>query len=483
MSNERMEADVVVVGSGVAGLAAAIAATERGARVIVLEKQPSLGGTSNFFGGIFGVETDMQKVEYIAYSRDQAFKNFMEYNHWRSNAPLARALINRSADTIRWLQEAGVEFPKVTINMPDAPRTYHVVKGGGEAVVKALTVKAKNMGVTIKVGAPAKKIVKRDGRPAGVVAEIDGKEAEIACKAVVIASGGYANNKEWVKKYTGFDLGVNVFPIGNVDKMGDGIRMAWEMGGAAEGMGVLHILRVAAFSPEFPLMNVVEAAAIQPVVWIDPQGRRFCDEGICDYDTSTGNVNARFAKGYTFSLFDDAILRHFTEQGVFRGVGQAIMAGEKLKDLEQQLQYMLSLNTKELFGAGSLEELAGKIEVDPSVLKATVEEYNGFCAKGRDDAFAKDQRYLLPLTGPRFYAARGRTAYLGTLGGIRVNNRTEIVDKYDNPVSGLYAAGDDLGGLHPESYSMKDTSGITAAFAVNSGRVAGENAAKYVKGQ
>ena len=131
MSETPMEADVVVVGSGVSGLAAALEAAQGGARVAVFEKQPSLGGTSNFFEGIFAVGSAMQKEKYIAYSADQAFKNFMEYNHWRVDARLVRSLINRSADTIDWLKALGVEFLEVTINMPDAPRTYHVVKGRG----------------------------------------------------------------------------------------------------------------------------------------------------------------------------------------------------------------------------------------------------------------------------------------------------------------------------------------------------------------
>ncbi len=122
------------------------------------------------------------------------------------------------------------------------------------------------------------------------------------------------------------------------------------------------------------------------------------------------------------------------------------------------------------------------MEVDPRVLKATVDRYNTFCAQGYDEEFAKDREYLIPLYGPRFYAAKARTCFLGTMGGVKINDRTEAVDEYGSPIAGLYVAGLDAGGLHAESYSMRDTSGITSAFAVNSGRVAGENAARYLKG-
>jgi len=481
MSETPMQADVVVVGSGVSGLAAALEAARGGARVAVFEKQPSIGGTSNFFEGIFAVGSAMQKEKYIAYSPDQAFKNFMEYNHWRVDARLVRSLINRSADTINWLITRGVEFLEVTINMPDAPRTYHVVKGRGEAVVKALALSAKEEGVAIRVASSVKQILKGERGPSAVLVESDGKDMEVACKAVVIASGGYANNAEWIKKYAGLELGRSLFPMGNLGKMGDGIRMAWEMGAAAEGMGVLHLIRVAPFSPEFPFMNTVEGAAIQPVLWVDPKGERFCDEGIAYYDTSLGNVNSRYPQGYTFCLFDDTIKQHFIEKGVFRGMGTVVPPGCKLHDLNEQLEHLLALNSKEFFGANSIEELAVKMEVDPQVLKTTVDQYNTFCAHRYDAEFAKDPEYLLPLHGARFYAAKARTCFLGTMGGVKINHRTEAVDQCGFPIPGLYAVGLDAGGLHAESYSMRDTSGIASAFAIISGRVAGDNAAKYVK--
>jgi fumarate reductase flavoprotein subunit len=479
--NLRMETDAVVIGSGAAGLAAAITFAELGLKVIVFEKQPSVGGTSNFFNGTFAVESLMQKAEYIAYSRDQAFRNYMEYNHWLVNARLVRTLIDRSAETIEWLMERGVIFTGVTINMPDAPRTYHVIRGGGEAVVKALVTKAREKGAELSLGTPVKNILKKNKAIAGVVAEVDGEDIEVACRTVVIASGGYANNMEWIKKYAHRDLGVNVFPLGNTGKMGDGIRMAWEMGAGSDGMGVLHVVRVAPFGEEFPFMNVVEGVAIQPILWVNPQGRRFCDEGIAHYDTSAGNVNSLFDKGYTWSVFDDHIKNHYIDKGLDRGVAQIYLPGAKLKNLNTELEYMLSLNSPELFSADSIELLAVKMGVDPQVLKSTIEEYNGFCAKGRDDLFAKDPAYLNPLKGPRFYAARGRTCYLGTLGGIRINEKTEVVDKNDVAIPGLYAAGNDMGGLHAESYSMRDSSGAASAFALISGRMAGENAVAYLK--
>jgi fumarate reductase flavoprotein subunit len=478
----NIETDVVVIGSGVSGLSAAVTAAEGGARVIVFEKQRSLGGTSNFFDGIFAVESEMQRQRFIDYSRDEAFKNIMEYSHWRANARLVRAFVNESGETVAWLQKQGVEFIHAGINIPHAPQTYHVVKGTGEAVVKALATSAKEKGVDIRPATPVKKILREGDRITGAVAETEaGEEIQVAAKAVMVASGGYANNKEWIKKYGGFDLDVNVFPVGNVDKMGDGIRMAWEVGAAEEGMGVLELLRIGPAGPGFEIKNPVEKVVVQPILWVNRRGERFCDEGIAFYDTSTGNANARYKEdGYTFSIFDDSIKQRLLEKGIDRYVGWDNLPGTKPVGIDDMIGDALGKGTTEIFVADSVGELAVKIEMDPAVLKATIDEYNGFCAKGHDDLFAKDPKYLWPLKGPKYYAVKTRTVFLGTMGGIKINHRVEVVDKKDKVIPGLYAGGFDAGGTYGDSYSIKDSSGMSAGFAINSGRIAGKNILRYI---
>jgi fumarate reductase flavoprotein subunit len=133
----------------------------------------------------------------------------------------------------------------------------------------------------------------------------------------------------------------------------------------------------------------------------------------------------------------------------------------------------------ESFASGSVEGLAERMGVDPGILKATVDEYNGFCARGHDDLFAKDPRYLKPLLGPRFYAVKARTVFLGTLGGIRINHRMEVIDKGGRVIPGLYAGGYDAGGMWGDSYCIRHSSGLSSGFAANSGRIAGKNALEY----
>jgi fumarate reductase flavoprotein subunit len=405
----------------------------------------------------------------------------MEYSHWRADPRLVRAIVNESGPTIAWLQQAGVEFTDATINMPGSPRTYHLLKGKGEALVKALTGKARELGANIVPATPVKQIIKAGDRISGVIVEEDEEDVTVKAKAVIIASGGYANNKEWIKKYAGFDLDVNLIPIGNVDKMGDGIRMAFEVGAAEEGLGILELFRTGPIGPEFAMGCHLEHAAAQPDLWVNNQGERFCDESIAFYDTSIGNVNARQNERYSFSIFDSSIVQQITENGVEKALTLDFPPGSRTTDLARELEAALKSPSTEVFEADSVPELAEKIGVDPAVLQSTVDEYNGFCEKGHDDLFAKDQKFLRPIKGPKFYAIKARTVFLGTLGGIRINHRTEVLDKKGTVVPGLYAAGYDAGGMYGDSYSIKDSSGLSSAFALNSGRIAGRNAGIYGK--
>jgi fumarate reductase flavoprotein subunit len=154
--------------------------------------------------------------------------------------------------------------------------------------------------------------------------------------------------------------------------------------------------------------------------------------------------------------------------------------GSRTTELERELRAAIDGKSTEVFEADSLDELAEKMGVDQALFKATVEEYNGFCEKGHDDLFAKDPKYLRPIKEPKFYAVKARTVFLGTLGGIKINHKMEVIDKKDSVIPGLYAAGFDAGGMYGDGYSIRDSSGLCSSFAANSGRLAGRNALKYI---
>ena len=475
-------ADIVIIGAGASGMSAALAAAESGAkRVLVLEKMPFVGGTSNFAEGIFAVESDMQKKESIRITRDEAFHIIMDYSHWRANPDLVRAFIDKSPNTITWLQNMGVKFIKPFAMWPNSPRTWHLLDGYGASMMRVLFDNAQRKGVEIATATVAKKIIRRPNGPVtGVVIERSGTPAtEIKTKAVVIATGGYANNKEWIKKYTGYDLGVNIFPIGNRGKMGEGIQMAWDVGAAQEGMGVLQFVEGGPGGPGVKMRSHINGAVPQPqFLWINKDGKRFADEGIGHNFTFHGNAHARQTDGIVFRIFDENIKKYMVEEGIDHGMGVQIPVGTKLVDLDADIKAAVAAGNPNIFVAQSLEELAAQMKVDPAVFKQTIAQYNSFCVNKHDDKYAKDPRYLIPIRTPKFYAFKCYPAFLGTIGGVKVNEKLEALDKENKSIPGLYVVGSDAGGMYGDSYDLFSAGG-TMGFAVNSGRIAGENAAIF----
>jgi fumarate reductase flavoprotein subunit len=233
--------------------------------------------------------------------------------------------------------------------------------------------------------------------------------------------------------------------------------------------------------PEFAMGGQIEIAVIQPYLWVNPKGERFCDESIAFYDSSVGNAAARYKEGYTYSIFNDAILQRILERGIDKNPMMDNPPGSKPTDIYRELNAALERGTTEIFAADSAAELAGKMGVNPVVLKATIDKYNESCEKGYDELFAKDSKYLFPVKTPRFYAVKARTVFLGTMGGIKINEKAEVQDKKDLvAIPGLYAAGFDAGGMYGDSYPIKCASGLSSSFALNSGRIAGKNALKFI---
>jgi len=480
-----LNTDIVVIGSGATGMAAALTAAEGGAKVILLEKMRHTGGTSNFPEGMFAVESEMQRQQYIGITRDEAFKMIMDYSHWRANPRLVRAFVDESSITISWLQKLGVKFEGPMAIFPDGPRTWHLLKGPQKArssvMMKTLAARVKEKGIDIRLATPVRSLIKEYGKITGVVVKKNGKEIKLNSKAVIIATGGYANNKEWIKRYTGFDLDVNLFPIMNVNKIGDGIRMAWEAGAAEEGMGVLMTMRIGPLlGPGLKTMGHIESAGFQPNLFVTQQGVRYFDEGRLTNFSFDGAAISRLKEGYSFAIFDETAKREWIEKGIATSAGMICPPGTRLTNFEDEWKAAIEQCNPNVFEANSIEELATKIGVKPEALKTTLDEYNGFCEKGHDDLFAKDAKYLRALKGPKFYAVKCWRVFLSTIGGIKINHKMEVVDKEEKPIPGLYAGGMDVGGVYGDSYDVYATGGALG-FAFNSGRIAGRNALKYIK--
>jgi fumarate reductase flavoprotein subunit len=471
--------DVVVIGAGGSGLVAALTAAEGCARVTVFEKMRFPGGTTNFPTGPFAVESKIQRQKEVGLTKDEAFKIFMDYSHWRANALLVRAYVDKSANTIDWLQRQGVEFTEPAAITRGGHRTWHLIKGHGAAMVKVLVARGQEKGVDIRLTTPVKKLVKEGDYITGVIAEDkSGKTIELNSKAVIIATNGYASNKKWIKRYGGFEVGRDLFfPRGELHLTGEGIQMAWDVGAAEEGMGVIET----PYGLPGPGLDGTQLGVVahQPYLWINQHGNRFCDEGIAENWPFAANAIARQKNRYAYLVFDGNTRNYLAEEGtdVLNG---PILATTQIVNLDGDIKKARSKGNENVFTAHSLQGLARKIGVKPNVLQATVNKYNKFCEKNHDEQFAKNPQYLQPVRKPSFYAFRIFPFYFGTLGGIKVNEKTEVLNKEDEVIPGLYAVGNVAGGMTGDSYNLYLPGG-SLGFALNSGRIAGENALEYLR--
>jgi len=486
-----MKCDLLVVGAGGAGLAAAVTAAEAGASVIVLDRLRVTGGATVFAKGIFAVGSKFQKELGIDISTDEAFLQHMFYTHYLANARLVRAIIDKSADTIHWLDERGTEFIAPAELYPGAPKTWHTMKHEGKSITKALEKTAKDLGVPIHFRTRARKLILNEGRVAGVIAEDkDGNRVEYEAKAVVIASGGFANNEEMMEKYTQAGTPTIKMAFGQVGKEGDGILMAWEAGAAKEGTSVIQrglagvmkkkeVLKEAPKKSQFD--KHITAILKQPTFWVNANGERFFNESEFSF-AHIGNAMSKQPGQVLFNVFDDDYRKYMEERGTDVGLGVFAPKGTKIPDVVDAIQ--ASIDKDEAWVCDTLEELAEKTGMDPETLKANVDEYNASCDKGHDDVFAKDPAYLKPVRTPPFYAIKGHPTHVGSLGGIKINHKTEVIREDSTTgldvIPGLYAAGNVAGGMYGDTYDASHTLGLTLAFAVNSGRIAGETALRYL---
>jgi fumarate reductase flavoprotein subunit len=468
---ETIETEIVIIGGGGGGLTAALSAREKGAEVTVLEKRRTAGGNAAIAGGIFAAESHLQKRMKIDARRDEFFRIAMFHNHWKINPRIIRTIVDKSGDTIQWLEEKGVKFEGVPHFLPNQVRIFHLPKGHGAGLVKALVQKCKESGVQLLFETPAKRIVTgENGIVVGVLAGTKEKELRVDAKAVIIATGGYAGNKELLKKYYP-DYTEDLYSVG-MPHMGDGLLMATEIGAATEGLGNLQLR-----GPYFRgSLNLITVAMEPNTIWVNKSGERFVDEATGFYWPEAANALNRQPDKISYTLFDEKIKNNLIEDGVVKGYSR-FPAGTKMTDLGKKLR--LESKKGGIKISDSWERIARWIGVSPKVLKATINDYNRFCDRGHDEMFVKHRKFLVPLRTPPYYALKCYQGFLGTIGGIKINHHMEVLNHQDDPIPGLYAVGNDTGGWESDTYSLI-LSGFDLGFAVNSGRIAGETAAQHI---
>ena len=192
---KKMEADVVVVAGGPAGLAAAITAGENDLKAIVFEKSNTTGGAANMGMGPLGLGTKYQKEGFCDITKDDAMDIHMKYTHYRVDGDLVQTYFEKSGDTIEWLEDMGVEFAGVFRYFKESAQTWHIVKPENGVIgpraagpmIRIMTEKVKELGGEIYLETPVKSLIMEDGKCVGVIATSkDGEEIEARAKAVFL---------------------------------------------------------------------------------------------------------------------------------------------------------------------------------------------------------------------------------------------------------------------------------------------------------
>lgn len=490
---KQENADVIVVAAGLGGLAAAVSAAENGARVIAFEKGNTTGGAANMGMGPLGIESRFQKKHMISITPGEAYRKHMNFVHWRADPRLVREYYFKSGDTINWLEDMGVEWLTAThvYPTPEAMRgyatseqTWHVVRpadGGTElgprlagGMIKALTQRAEDLGVDLRLNTPVRSLIKEGDAVVGVVAEgPDGEKIEARGKAVILATGGAGDNPQMIKDYTGYEWGKDFFSFRVPGLDGEGLKMMWGVG-AHKTEIVQEMIYLLPENMATPHNFVIDGAFRQPCLWVNARGERFMNEDAVFNTTFAGNALSRQPGRFAYSIFDARLLKKYRKNGP--DITSHVHPKDLFDHFEEAVDSAIAAGFPHVFKADSVEELAQKLGVAPEMLEQTVDEYNDLCDGGWDDIFEKDHRYMESISKPPFYACRFFPAAYGTLGGVQINYKAEVLDDDLNPIPGLYAAGLDACTIYGDSYPFI-LPGNTMGFTLNSGRIAGEHAA------
>ena len=486
-----LNCDVVIVGAGGSGMAAAMAAHDAGAKVILVEKASSIGGSSAMSAGMGAMGSSLQAESGTAdFTAAEWLSDWLDQQNYMVSAPMIYKFITESGKTVDWLLEHGVEMEFVghwQEALADDIATYHTWSGDGLAAnLQKNLDRILADGGEIYYETAGKSVIMQDGEAKGVIAEqADGTTLNIHADAVIICTGGYGADAAMMEELLGFKTnGIN-----SGTQTGDGIRMGVEAGAATEGIESVEFHGVAIPDDLKPAgyesreNDLVSLLLEEPsAVWVNSNGDRFTNEDII-YDTAyTGNIASRQGDQY-YSIFNQYIVDVLENDGL-ASIGRVTpdhgfyppALDEPWTGLSEQLEQFMASGA--VVKADTLEELAEKLGISVSHLTATFEMYNDSCEKGVDEYLGKPAEYLTAMEEGPYYAVIGRTSELCTLGGLKINTDMEVISTEGNVIPGLYSAGVDCSGslFHGVYVSYE---GVTMGWTMTSGRLAGENAAAY----
>jgi tricarballylate dehydrogenase len=457
--------DVVVVGHGIAGLSAALSAAENGAKAIVLEKAPKelRGGSTRLSGCQMSFPHEADEYCNLTTTEDEFYNQLISVSGGRANSELIQTLTLDGRDTIDWLTKYGVKWAQ---GYPFTSRYRIEVAGGGSVLVDTLSTALEKQGIEFMYDTQATKLLTDERRRVTGVRAL-GKEGftDIYGRAVVLACGGFEASLEMKAKYIGPQADI-LITNGTRYNTGDGLVMAMEIGAQSAGQwsgyhGGLSDARV-------PPIEAGEAhmSMYRLCVMVNRNAERFIDEGADFHEAimdSVGNAVLDQPGHVAFAIFD-----------------------EKIKKIPRAT-YLIRSNVKLGYPpieANSVGELAGKLGVDKEKLEKTIDEYNASVQQGNFNPSIRDGKCTKGITPPKsnwaltveppFTAYPVAPEIVFTIGGLKINTSSQVVDTRGYVMPGLYAAGEMIGELYYRQYA----GGTSVLRGAVFGRIAGREAAK-----
>jgi succinate dehydrogenase/fumarate reductase flavoprotein subunit len=468
------EADVVVVGYGGAGAAAAITAHDAGVKVIVLEKLERTGGNTRYAGGTLREYLDI----------DKAINYFAAILNKTVGRDINRAFVEESAKNPEWVKGLGGELERAAGGkFPPAPHVIWPHLPGADGMGGRFTVKGNSITGGINLWAVLSKAVEHrkievllntgathlvtgeNNEITGVVATGPGGEIRIRAKrAVILTCGGFQYDREMQLNY----LGIEFYAQGCLGNTGDGIRMAqevsadlWHMSGVSCGIGY-----------KFPEYNMPCGIGIRSpqYIYVDQNGSRFIDETGIDVHAMAFEFSYLDHKTLTYPRIPAYIVmdENVCKSGPLIGGCPGAMADY----YQWSADNIAEIKRGWIKTAPTIRELAPQIGLRPETLQETVSRYNLSCAGGYDPDFGRRQETLSPITSSPFYAVAVWPCLLNTQGGPKRNASAQVLDVSGNPIRRLYSAGE-LGSIFSVLYPGAGNVSEALAF----GRIAGRNAA------
>jgi tricarballylate dehydrogenase len=486
--------DVVVVGGGNAGFSAAHAAREAGTRVLVLEKAPRewAGGNSYFTAGAMrtthgGLEdlrpilddfSDEQaaKTELQPYTPEDFVADMERVTEGRCDKELTSVLVDDSASTMRWLHEKGIRFRLMYDRQSfevDGKRRFWGglvlgTVGGGKGLIEQHLAAAEKNGIDVRCETPVVELRRNEaGAVVRVVCLGENGEEEIEAGAVVLAGGGFESNAEMRAEYLGSEWKASKVR-GTPYNTGEVLRMALEAGAQPFGQwsGCHAIAWDAAAPPsgDLELTNLLSKQSYPLGIVVNREGHRFVDEG-ADF------------RNYTYARYGAEILHQ-------PGAIAFQLFDSETEPLLRQDEYTAPGVSR--YEADTVGTLAERMGVDPGALVRTVEKFNAAVQPGEFDPSIKDGKHTrgieppksnwsVPLDSPPFYGFAVTCGITFTFGGLRIDRDARVLEGSGNPIPGLHAAGELVGGLFYFNYP--GGSGLTSGAVF--GRRAGWTAAGY----